>query len=174
METDPQRRFLTADFNGVHIVNCYVPNGSEVGDPKYDYKLKWLDCLEHYISKATKQYDKLVLLGDFNIAPTDADVWDPAEWQDKILCSKPERQALEKIQSHQLTDLYRQFSQENEQFSWWDYRAGGFQRNNGLRIDLILTSPAMSACAEDCTIEKAPRGWERPSDHTPVIASFAL
>lgn len=183
METDPQRRFICAEFddgkgnakdNNILVIDCYVPNGSEVGDPKYDYKLRWLAALNQHIEKVSKTHKHIVLLGDFNIAPEDKDVYDPAEWQDKILCSPAERQALADIQAHGLTDLFRQFNDNGEEYSWWDYRAGGFQRNNGMRIDLILTSAAMSEKATACTIEKAPRGWERPSDHTPVIATFNL
>lgn len=174
METDPQRRFLAAEYKGILVIDCYVPNGSEVGDPKYDYKLRWLKNLNNYIEKVSQTHPQIVLLGDFNIAPTDADVYDPLEWQDKILCSKPERTALAKIQAHGLTDLFRHFNQNENEYSWWDYRAGAFQRNNGMRIDLILTSQAITDKAIDCTIEKAPRGWERPSDHTPVIATFDL
>lgn len=174
METDPQRRFICAEYNGVLVINCYVPNGSEVGDPKYDYKLHWLTQLNKHMEKVMQQTDKVVLVGDFNIVPTDKDIYDPVEWRDKILCSVPEREALSAIQAQGLTDLFRQFSDADKQYSWWDYRAGGFQRNNGMRIDLILTSAAMTALATDCTIEKTPRGWERPSDHTPVIATFDL
>ncbi len=173
METDYQRRFLQAEYNDLTIINCYVPNGKEIGDEKYHYKLQWLDALIEYLSILVKDNKKIVLMGDFNIAPDDRDVYDAKEWQDKILCSPDERQRLEKIKSLGFTDTFRLFNDEAEQFSWWDYRDGGFQRNRGHRIDLILTSDNLTPNCQNSIIEKAPRTWDRPSDHTPVIATFA-
>ena len=114
------------------------------------------------------------MLGDFNIAPEDRDVYDAEKWGEDILCSPPEREALGELLKLGLTDVYRNFDQPEKAFSWWDYRRAGFQRNAGLRIDLILTSDAMTTACQASYIDKEPRTWERPSDHTPVIAEFSL
>ena len=114
------------------------------------------------------------MLGDFNIAPADEDVYDAEKWGDAILCSPAEREALAELVALGLTDVFREFDQPEKSFSWWDYRAAGFRRNAGLRIDLILTSPAMTSACRASYIDKEPRGWERPSDHTPIFADFAL
>ncbi len=172
MQTDYQRRFLQAEYNDITVINCYVPNGKSVGDEKYHYKLQWLDALIEHLSALVKADKKVILMGDFNIAPDDRDVYDAEEWRDKILCSPSERQRLEQIKSLGFTDTFRLFNDQAEQFSWWDYREGGFQRNRGHRIDLILTTDNLTPRCQSSIIEKAPRSWERPSDHTPVIATF--
>lgn len=172
MLTDYQRRFLQADYQDTTIINCYVPNGKAVDDEKYHYKLQWLDALVEYLQQLLTQQKNVVLLGDFNIAPEDRDVYDIELWRDKILCSPAERQRLHSILDLGFSDSFRNFNDADAQFSWWDYRDGGFQRNKGHRIDLILTTAGMTKRCTDCRIEKAPRGWERPSDHTPVIATF--
>lgn len=172
MQTDYQRRFLQAEYQDLTIINCYVPNGKAVGDEKYLYKLKWLDALTTHLEQLIQQGKQVVLMGDFNIAPDDRDVYDAQEWRDKILCSPPERQRLEKIKALGFSDTFRLFNDQAEQFSWWDYREGGFQRNRGHRIDLILSSEKLTPRCQSSIIEKAPRTWERPSDHTPVIAEF--
>jgi len=169
---DPQRRILAASVNGVRVINLYVVNGSEVGSEKFAYKLEWIEKVTAHIKKEMDTYKKVVVLGDFNIAPDDRDVHDPVRWKDKILCSLEERQAYEKLLSLGLTDTFRQFEQEDKSFSWWDYRGGGFNRNQGLRIDLILASKALSEQCKISSIDKIPRSWERPSDHTPVVAEF--
>ncbi len=118
------------------------------------------------------EHENVVVLGDFNIAPADADVHDPEKWGEAILCSPPERQALKALLELGLVDVFRKFDQPEKTFSWWDYRAAGFRRNAGLRIDLILASKTM---ADRCTasyVDKEPRAWERPSDHAPVVAEF--
>ena len=169
---DPQRRVLASTVGDVRVVDLYVPNGSEVGSEKYRYKLGWLASLKDFLKAELRQHEHVVVLGDFNIAPADEDVYDPEKWGDAILCSPSERQALFALLDLGLTDVFRKFEQPEKTFSWWDYRAAGFRRNAGLRIDLILASEAM---AERCTasyVDKEPRAWERPSDHTPVIAEF--
>lgn len=170
---DPQRRILAATIGGVRVVNLYVVNGSEVGSDKYAYKLDWLAKVTAWLQQQAVQYPKLVVLGDFNIAPEDRDVHDPAAWAGQILCSAPERTALQTIQALGLSDVFRQFEQAENSFSWWDYRAAGFRRNLGLRIDLILTSQTLADACTSCVIDREPRTWEKPSDHTPVIAEFA-
>ena len=170
---DPQRRVLACTVGDVRVVNLYVPNGSEVGSEKYDYKLGWLAALKGFLEAELAQHDKLVVLGDFNIAPADADVYDPEKWGDAILCSPLERKALGALLEMGLTDVFRKFDQPENTFSWWDYRAAGFRRNAGLRIDLILTSDAMTERCTASYVDKEPRAWERPSDHAPVVAEFA-
>ena len=169
---DPQRRVLATTIGGVRIINLYVPNGQAVGSDKYDYKLRWLATLREFLEAELAAHDKLVVLGDFNIAPSDEDVYDPVAWGDEVLCSKRERAALRALLDLGLTDTFRQFEQPEKTFSWWDYRAAGFRRNAGLRIDLILASPALAGRCTTSYVDKEPRSWERPSDHAPVIAEF--
>jgi len=165
---DPQRRVIAATYGDTRIVNLYCPNGQAVGSEKYEYKLSWFDALYNWLEQEAKQHEKLAVFGDFNIAPEDRDVHDPESWAGKILCSEPERDALNRLMSLGLSDSFRLFDQPDESFSWWDYRMGGFRRNRGLRIDLILTSQALSDSAESAGIDKEPRALERPSDHAPV------
>ena len=171
---DPQRRVLASTIDGVRVVNLYVPNGSSVGSEKYEYKLGWLAALKGFLKTELSNHEKLVVLGDFNIAPDDRDVYDPEKWGDDILCSPQERAALKSLLDLGFSDVFRQFEQPESTFSWWDYRAAGFRRNAGLRIDLILASKALADACEASYIDREPRTWERPSDHTPVIAEFSL
>jgi len=169
---DPQRRILAVTVGDVRIIDLYVVNGSEVGSEKFDYKLNWLDKVTGWIASEMEQHEKVIVLGDFNIAPDQRDVYDPAAWEGKILCSEPERDALKKILGLGLTDTFRLFEQEERTWSWWDYRMNMFRRKLGLRIDLVLASKIM---AERCTgsyIDIEPRRQERPSDHAPAIAEF--
>ena len=169
---DPQRRILAVTIEDVRVLNLYVVNGKEVGSDKYEYKLDWLKKVTAFIKKDLKKYPNYVVLGDFNIAPEDADIHDPEAWQGKILCSDKERAALQAITDLGFVDSFRLFDQEKNTFSWWDYRAAGFRRNLGLRIDLILASTALEASCSYSVVDKAPRSNERPSDHAPVIAEF--
>ncbi|MBT8092632.1 MAG: exodeoxyribonuclease III [Gammaproteobacteria bacterium] len=169
---DPQRRVLGCSFGDMRVINLYVPNGSEVGSEKYTYKLEWLSSLRRFLQAELQQHEDVVVLGDFNIAPADADVYDPEKWGDAILCSPQEREALNSILELGFSDVFRKFEQPEGMFSWWDYRAAGFRRNAGLRIDLILTSASMAQRCTASYIDKEPRAWERPSDHAPVIAVF--
>lgn len=171
---DPQRRILATTINGIRVVNLYVPNGQSVGSEKYAYKLGWLAALHEFLRAELEAHEHLVVLGDFNIAPEDRDVHNPEQWGEGILCSPAERKALRGIIRLGLVDVFRQFEQEEKKFSWWDYRAAGFRRNAGLRIDLILASTALAEKCTACYIDREPRTWERPSDHTPVVAEFDL
>ena len=171
---DPQRRILATTIDGVRVVNLYVPNGSEVGSEKYAYKLDWLAALRGFLESELEAHDKLVVLGDFNIAPADDDVYDAEKWGDAILCSPRERAALKAVTDLGLTDVFRNFEQPEKTFSWWDYRAAGFRRNAGLRIDLILASDVMDKACTASYVDKEPRRLERPSDHAPVVAEFDL
>ena len=171
---DPQRRILFADFGGLSVLNLYVPNGSEVGSEKYQYKLDWLTHLQSFVDVALNQERNLVILGDFNIAPADADVHDPREWEGKVLVSAAERAHFFQLTAKGLVDCYRKFDPEGKAFSWWDYRAASFRRNRGLRIDHILASQELARHCRSCTIDKIPRTAEKPSDHTPVVAEFDI
>lgn len=170
---DPQRRVLAATIDGVRVINLYVPNGSSLESDKYEYKLRWLAALHDYLKLELQTHEKLVVLGDFNIAPDDRDVHDPEKWGAGILCSPPERTALQGLLELGLEDVFRRFPQPEKAFSWWDYRAAGFRRNAGLRIDLILASKALADACSASSIDREPRSWERPSDHAPVIAEFS-
>ena len=171
---DPQKRLLAVEVDGACVVNLYVPNGAEVGSDKYAYKLEWLARLNDYTARLSRDYTDLILTGDFNIAPTDADTHDAEEWRGKVLCSEPERAALNAILDQGLKDTHRLFAQDPKDFSWWDYRAAAFRRNRGLRIDLILASEPLAARCQTALIDKAPRTLERPSDHAPVMAVFGM
>lgn len=170
---DSQRRLLAARYGAMSVVNVYVPNGSEVGSDKYRYKLAWLARFDAYVRSCLAAGAPLIVLGDFNIAPEDRDVHDPALWEGQVLVSPAERAALRRLVEAGVADTFRLFEQEARTFSWWDYRALAFRRNHGLRIDLILASPSLAALCTSCRIDKAPRRHPKPSDHTPVVAEFA-
>jgi len=169
---DEQKRAIAGTYDGTRIINLYVPNGKAVGDEKYAYKLGWLDALQRWVKAELAAHDKVVVMGDFNIAPDDRDVHDPVEWAGKILCSDAEREALNSLLELGLTDSFRLFDQDEKLFSWWDYRAAGFRRNRGLRIDLLLVSAAVAKTCTASRIDKEPRKLERPSDHAPVVVEF--
>jgi exodeoxyribonuclease III len=158
----------------VRVVNVYVPNGQSVGSEKYTYKLAWLAALESYLKTELAQHEQLLLVGDFNVAPEDRDVHDPAAWADSVLVSEAERAALARLMALGLTDAFRLFDQPPQTFSWWDYRQGAYRRNNGLRIDLVLATPALASRCRSCSIDREPRAWEKPSDHAPCTASFDI
>lgn len=165
---DPQRRFLAATVNGIRCINLYVPNGAAVGTDKYHYKLAWLEKVIRFLQQELQRYSKVAVVGDFNIAPTDKDVHDPAVWEGCVLVSAPEREAFFQMLALGLKDSYREATPEGQAFSWWDYRAAGFRRNLGLRIDHILLSHALYAECRQVGVDSTPRKAERPSDHAPV------
>jgi exodeoxyribonuclease-3 len=169
---DPQRRVLAATFGDVRVIDLYVPNGESVESDKYRYKLGWLVKLADWLTIELRQHPRLVVLGDFNIAPEARDVHDPKRWEGSVLCSEPEREAFRRLQELGLHDAFRLFDQAEKSFSWWDYRMQGFRRNHGLRIDHILVSAGLKQVCTGCRIDKGPRANERPSDHAPVLAEF--
>lgn len=171
---DAQKRLLAATVGGVRIICAYMPNGQAVGSDKYAYKLAWLAALRDWLRDELERQPRLALLGDFNIAPEDRDVHDPELWREQILCSTPERAAFRALLDLGLVDAFRLFEQPEKSFSWWDYRQLAFRRNHGLRIDHILLSSELAGRCRSCTIDKAPRKLERPSDHAPVIAELEL
>ncbi len=170
---DPQKRVLAATIGDIRIVDLYVVNGEAVGSEKFDYKLRWLTAVREWLRAELAAHPKLVVLGDFNIAPDDRDVHDPKRWHEKILCSTPEREAYQSLLDLGLHDSFRLFNDEAGQHSWWDYRLAAFQRGWGLRIDLVLVSDALKARCVAAGIDRDPRTWERPSDHTPVWVEIA-
>jgi exodeoxyribonuclease-3 len=172
-EEGAHARLLAATVKGVRVVNVYVPNGQAVGTEKYKFKLDWMRRLRALLDDEFWTDDEVLICGDFNVAPEDRDVHDPAAWRGKILCSGPERAALEEVRGWGFTDAFRMHNPEGGHFSWWDYRAGSFQRNTGLRIDHIWVSEPLASRCKRVWIDKEPRGWERPSDHTPVVAEFS-
>lgn len=166
---DEQKRVIAATVDGVRIVNLYVVNGQDVGTEKYAYKLRWLDAVHDWLLQELQAHGKVVVLGDFNIAPDDRDVHDAVIWNDgHILTSTAERAALRRLHALGLHDAYRLHNEEGGRFSWWDYRQAGFRRDLGLRIDFTLVSDALRANAIAADIDREPRTWERPSDHAPV------
>ncbi len=173
-DADPQRRVIAATLGRVRLVNVYVPNGQAVGSEKYTYKLAWLGRLRDYVAGLLAKHEYLLVAGDFNIAPEDRDVHDPAAWEGSVHVSAPEREALADIAALGLEDLFRRFEQPAKSWSWWDYRMNAFRRDHGLRIDLMLATPALAAHCTACTIDRVPRTWERPSDHVPVTAVFDI
>jgi exodeoxyribonuclease-3 len=170
---DPPRRVLAASIAGFRVINLYVPNGQAPGSEKFAYKLKWLEALTRWLKDEAAAHPGLVVMGDFNVAPEDRDVHDPAAWAGCVHVSPEERAALARITDLELVDAFRHFEQPEKSFSWWDYRQGGFRRNNGLRIDLILVHRKLLSRLSGCHIDVEPRRAERASDHTPVVASFS-
>ena len=171
---DAQARAIAATVGDTRIVNLYVVNGQDIGTEKYDYKLRWLDAVHGWIADELRKHPKLVVLGDFNIAPDDRDVHDPAVWNDgHILTSSAERAALQRLLALGLHDGFRLHNDEAGVFSWWDYRQAAFRRNLGLRIDLTLVSDALRASTTSAGIDRTPRTWERASDHAPVWVQLA-
>ncbi len=173
MQDDPQRRLLAATYGDTRLINVYIPNGAEVDSEKYHYKLRWLAALVAFLATELRNHPRLVIVGDFNIAPEDRDVHDPKSWEGSVLVSPAEREYFQQLLSLSLVDSFRLFAQAPELFSWWDYRAAAYPRNHGLRIDHILVSPQLAKSCQSCHIDPVPRQWERPSDHAPVMAEFA-
>ena len=177
---DVQKRFIAATYliptpNGgypLRLVNLYIPNGESVTSEKYQYKLQWLQHLEKFLAQETKQYQHIVVVGDFNIAPAPEDVYDPIKWKGRVLFSDPEREHFKRLISLGFSDAFRQKPQEPDSYSWWDYRTFAFRRNHGLRIDHILITPSLVNEMTNCYIDKNLRGNEQPSDHAPVVITF--
>lgn len=171
---DEQKRVVAGTVGGVRLIGVYCPNGQALDSDKYPYKLAWFDALAGWLKTELTRYPQLAVLGDYNIAPEDRDVHDPAAWQDGVLVSPPERERFRTLLSLGLTDSFRLFEQPEKTFSWWDYRMLGFQKNRGLRIDHILLSDALAAVCTASTVDRAMRKLPQPSDHAPVVAELAL
>lgn len=170
---DEQRRIIAATIGGIRVVCAYCPNGQALDSEKYGYKLRWYAALRDWLAGELVRFPQLAVAGDFNVAPEDRDVHDPKAWEGQVHVSPPERAAWRALIDLGLSDSFRLFEQPEKSFSWWDYRMMGFRRNAGLRIDHILLSAPLAQRCTACTIDKAPRKLERPSDHTPVICELA-
>lgn len=171
---DAQKRVIAATLDGVRLVCVYCPNGQSPDSDKYVYKLAWYDALTRWLEDELIRYPKLAVLGDYNIAPEDRDVHDPAAWKDGILVSEPERERFRALLALGLKDSFRLFDQPEKTYSWWDYRMLGFQKNRGLRIDHILLAAPLAAACVSSTIDRAMRKLAQPSDHAPVMAEIDL
>ena len=170
---DDPKRVISASVEGRRFICLYAPNGQAPGTDKYSYKLRWYDELTRWLGDELKRTPQLAVLGDMNVAPEDRDVHDPKRWEGQIHVSAPEREALRKAMQAGFVDAFRLFEQPERLYSWWDYRLAAFARNWGLRIDLILLSRELAGRCTACTIDKAPRKRERPSDHAPVVADLS-
>jgi exodeoxyribonuclease-3 len=170
---DEQKRLIAATVDGVRIVCVYVPNGQSVDSDKYQYKLAWLAALRTWLAAELQRHPALALLGDYNIAPEDRDVYDPQAWSGNVLVSEPERAAFNGLLQLGFSDGFRLFEQPERSYSWWDYRMMAFRRKMGLRIDHILLSAALVPQCTASHIDIAPRKLERPSDHAPVLVELA-
>jgi exodeoxyribonuclease-3 len=170
---DEQKRLISATTGAVRVVCAYVPNGQAVGSDKYSYKLDWLRALTDWLREEIAVHPRLAVAGDFNIAPEEGDVHDPAAWAGQVLCSDKERAAFRELLALGLKDSFRLFDQPAKTYSWWDYRMLGFQKNNGLRIDHILLSTPMAERCRAAGVDREMRKRERPSDHAPVTAEVA-
>jgi len=169
---DGEARVIGASFGDWMVVDCYVVNGKEVGCEKYTYKLAWLDALRKFLVEHFPTREKVVVTGDFNVTFDDRDVFDPDKWRDKILCSEPERAALDAIVEEGYGDALRHFTQEGGIYTWWDFRTRGFRGNRGLRIDhFLLSESALKRCT-GVEVDLEARDGPKPSDHAPVIATF--
>ena len=169
---DEQARVIAGTVGGVRVIGGYFPNGQAPDSDKFVYKMRWLDALHDWLATELAQHDKLVLMGDFNVAPEDRDVYDPVAWAGQIHCTPEERAQFQRLLALGLVDAFRLFEQPPKSWSWWDYRNLAFRKNQGLRIDHILVSQALQAKVEACVIDKLPRKNERPSDHTPVVVTL--
>jgi exodeoxyribonuclease-3 len=168
--SDDSKRLIAATVNGVRVISAYVPNGQSVGSDKYAYKLRWLQALASHLRSELARYPRLAVVGDFNVAPTDADVHDPLAWEGQVLCSPAERTAFQALLDAGLKDAFALFPRPAQAYTWWDYRMGAFRRNLGLRIDHVLLAAPLADKCSSFQIDTAPRKLERPSDHAPVIA----
>ena len=169
---DDEARLLTATCGGVRVATVYVPNGRLVGSDHYAYKLDWLGRLRQHLEKVADPAEDVVVCGDFNVAPDDRDVWDPAMANGGTHVSEPEREALVEICRWGLTDVFRTRYQQDRLFTWWDYRAGAFHKHLGMRIDLLLASASLADRLDWILIDRNARKGKGPSDHAPLVAEF--
>ena len=169
---DEQARVIAGTVGGVRCIGAYFPNGQAPDSDKFVYKMAWLDALRAWVTEELKMHGQLVLMGDYNIAPEDRDVYDPVAWAGQIHCTPQERAHFAGLQGLGLVDAFRLFEQAPKSWSWWDYRNMAFRRKQGLRIDHILVSPALAKLTTACEIDIEPRKNERPSDHAPVVVTF--
>ena len=170
---DPQARVIAATVSGLRVIGAYFPNGQSPGSDKLAYKMRWLEALCAWVRSEQARHPDLVLMGDYNIAPHDADVHDPAAWEGQIMCTPEERGHFGSLCDGGLIDAFRLFEQPPKSWSWWDYRQLSFQKGKGLRIDHILVTPSLRERVTACSIDRPTRKNPRPSDHAPVVAEIA-
>ncbi len=170
---DPQARVIAGTVAGVRVIGAYFPNGQAPDSDKFVYKMRWQDALREWVRSELAQHPQLVLMGDYNVAPEDRDVYDPIGWAGQIHCTPQERAQFQGMLGLGLVDAFRLFEQPPKAWSWWDYRNLAFRKNQGLRIDHILVSDALRPRVTACVIDKLPRKNERPSDHAPVVVEIA-
>ncbi len=170
---DEQARVIAATVDGVRCIGAYFPNGQAPDSDKFAYKMRWLTALRDWVQHEMTQHPRLALMGDYNIAPDDRDVYDPVGWHNQIHCTPQERAHFRALLDLGLVDAFRLFDQPPKSWSWWDYRNLAFRKNQGLRIDHILVSSALQPAVQACVIDKLPRKNERPSDHAPVVVTLA-
>ena len=173
-DDESPKRLIAATIDGIRIVNTYIPNGTEIWSDKFTFKLDWLQRLRRFFDETCDLSKDVLLCGDFNVAPDELDVWSVPVWQGKLHFSKPERAAMHHVKQWGFVDVFRKMNGDLQEFSWWNYREGAWQRNRGLRIDHIWTSPPLANKCTACWIDKAPRTLEKPSDHAPVVAEFKI
>lgn len=171
---DEPARLIKAKIAGVDVVNVYVPHGSIIGTSKFEYKLEWMTRLRKYFEECFKNKDRVLLCGDFNICPHETDVYNVKYWKDRLHFTKPEREAILCLKKWGFVDVFRQFNEEPDEYSWWDYFHHSFEKNQGLRIDHIWTSPPLADLCTDCWIDREPRRQLKTSDHAPVVADFLI
>ena len=171
---EDQKRLITADINGIKIINVYVPNGSALNSEKFDYKINWLNCLSSFLDNQEKNGELICLLGDFNIAPSNKDIHDPQRYAGGIMASEIERNVLKNVLKERLIDSFRVYEENTGHWSWWDYRNNAYELNKGWRIDHIYISKALTSKLKSCVIDSNPRGNLQPSDHAPVMINLDL
>lgn len=168
-DSDEQARYLEADYNGIRLINIYAPNGNPVDTEKFPYKLGWLARLRKHLATLRRDNTPFVIGGDFNLIPEERDCHDPAAWANDALFRLESRQAFRALLNLGLTDAFRVYNQQDQQYTFWDYQAGAWPQNKGIRIDHFLLAPVIADRLINCTIDKEPRGWDKASDHTPVL-----
>ncbi len=168
-----QKRIISAEINGIRIVNVYVPNGSSIKSDKFIYKEKWLECLKFYLKEILSTTETICILGDFNIAPEDRDIHTPSAYKESIMASTKERKLLKDALGEEFEDVFRIFEPGANNWSWWDYRHSAWERDKGWRIDHIYLTEDILSCANSCWIDKEPRSKIKPSDHAPVVVQIS-
>ena len=169
-----QKRLISAQINGIRIINVYVPNGSSLNSEKFTYKIKWLNYLASFLNRLDKKGELICLLGDFNIAPTNLDIHNPQKYEGGIMATEIERKALQNVLKEGFIDTFRIYEQNSGYWSWWDYRNNAYESNKGWRIDHIYLSKRLTSKLKSCVIDSNPRGNIQPSDHAPVMINVDL
>jgi len=177
-DSDEQARYLEAVVTGpdeaIRVASIYLPNGNPLGTDKFPYKLKWMERLIAHAQELLSYEEFLVLAGDYNVIPEEGDVYDPSKWLGDALFQPETRALYRRLLNMGLINCFDVFDGRDNQYTFWDYQAGAWPKNNGIRIDHLLTSPQAADRLEKCWIDKDTRGWEKPSDHVPIIGEFSV